>query len=135
MDPGYPVVPVGPWTFFVAALDKVQYDYHPHAAQKVKKPFSKAGNQVYLLIFMVLDPGRISNTDPYPDPGQPNKRGRVHGSGSGSGSTTLVLKIRLRYNFFYRNGTVNARIENGIGAGLGRLISWFKGHGWEGQML
>jgi hypothetical protein len=33
MDPGFPVVPVGPWTFFVAALDKVQYDYHPHAAQ------------------------------------------------------------------------------------------------------
>jgi hypothetical protein len=33
LDPGFPVVPVGPWTFFVAALDKVQYDYHPHAAQ------------------------------------------------------------------------------------------------------
>ncbi len=34
MDPGFPVVPVGPWTFFAAALDKVQYDYHPHAAQR-----------------------------------------------------------------------------------------------------
>jgi hypothetical protein len=33
LDPGFPVVSVGPWTFFVAALDKVQYDYHPHAAQ------------------------------------------------------------------------------------------------------
>jgi hypothetical protein len=35
MDPGFPVVPFGPWTFFVAALDKVQYDYHPHAAHLV----------------------------------------------------------------------------------------------------
>jgi hypothetical protein len=31
MDPGFPVVSVGPCTFFAATLDKVQYDYHPHA--------------------------------------------------------------------------------------------------------
>jgi hypothetical protein len=35
MDPGFSVVSVGPWTFFVAALDKVQYDYHPHVAHIV----------------------------------------------------------------------------------------------------
>ncbi len=33
MDPRFPVVSVGPCTFFAATLDKVQYDYHPHAAQ------------------------------------------------------------------------------------------------------
>jgi hypothetical protein len=41
LDPGFPVVPVGLWTLFVAALDKVQYDYHPHAAQLVREKMSR----------------------------------------------------------------------------------------------
>jgi hypothetical protein len=37
VDPGFPVVSAGPWTCFVAALDKVQCNYCMHAAHSVSK--------------------------------------------------------------------------------------------------
>ncbi len=62
MDPGFPVVPVGPWTFFVAALDKVQYDYHPHTAQTVYHKCNKGFLALTVLDYYSCDKGILALT-------------------------------------------------------------------------
>ncbi len=62
------------------------------------KSFFKAGNQVYLFILVNFDaPGRIPNTDPNPDPGEPNQCGsiriRIHNTGYNTYLDLVLVKV------------------------------------------
>ncbi len=63
------------WNFYIKNIPEVCNRSQKHSSEG-KKAFSKAGNQVYLLIWQI-------SMLPDPDPGQQNE--------SGSGSTTRLL--------------------------------------------